>query len=159
MRVNRLENCGQRVRTGGDGFGEVAANMRQSAVFVEAVTVMRAVALSMTAPLSMTMAFAVATFLLGLAVVSMFPFGMRVPALAAVLSGTLTPLGFKGKNLGVLATAHAISIGRVIVAGYCGGSVRCRSTGAVRSGLGVGGGALCVRVSHTSTLPSALAGR
>ena len=147
--MNRLENCGQRIRAGGDGFGEVAANMRQPTVFVEAVTV----------PLSMTVAVAVATFLLGLTVVSMFLLGMRVPALAAVLSGTLTPLGFEGKNLGVLATAHAISIGRVIVAGYCGGSVRCRSTGAVRSGLGVGGGALCVRVSHTSTLPSALAGR
>ena len=147
--MNRLENCGQRVRTGGDGFGEVAANMRQPAVFVEAVTV----------TLSVTMALAVATFLLGLTVVSMFLLGMRVPALAAVLSGTLTPLGFEGKNLGVLATAHAISVGRVIVAGYCGGSVRCRSTGAVRSGLGVGGGALCVHVSHASTLPSALAGR
>ena len=153
MRVNRLENCGQRIRAGGDGFGEVAANMRQPAVFIEAVTVMRAV------PLSMTVAAAVATFLLGLTMVGMFPLGMRVPALAAVLSGTLTPLGFEGKDLGVLATAHAISVGRVVVAGYCGGSVRCRSTGAVRSGLGVGGGALCVRVSHTSTLPSALAGR
>ena len=149
MRVNRLENCGQRIRAGGDGFGEVAANMRQPTVFVEAVTV----------PLSMTVAVAVATFLLGLTVVSMFLLGMRVPALAAVLSGTLTPLGFEGKNLGVLATAHAISVGRGVVAGYCGGSVRCRSTGAVRSGLDVGGGALCVRVSHASTLPSALAGR
>ena len=149
MRVNRLENCGQGVRTGGYGFGEVAANMRQSAVFVEAVTVMRAVALSMTAPLSITVALAVAAFLLG----------MRVPALAAVLSGTLTPLGFEGKNLGVLATTHAIGVGRIIVAGYCGGSGRFRSTGAVRSGLGVGGGALCVRVSHASTLPSVLAGR
>ena len=117
--------------------------MRQPAVFVEAVTVMHAVALSMT------VALAVATFLLGL----------RVPALAAVLSGTLTLFGFEGEDFGVLATAHAISVGRVIVAGYCGGSVRCRSTGAVRSGLGVGGGALCVRVSHASTLPSALAGR
>ena len=143
MRVNRLKNFGQRVRTSGDGFGEVAANMCQSAVFVEAVTVMRAVA----------------TFLLGLTVVSMSLFGMRVPALAAVVSRTLTLLGFEGKDFGVLATAHAISVGRVVVAGYCGGSVRCRSTGAVRSGLGVGGGALCVRVSHTSTLPSALAGR
>ena len=157
--MNRLENCGQGVRAGGDGFGEVAANMRQSAVFVEAVTVMRAVALSMTAPLSITVALAVATFLLGLTVVSVFLFGMRVPVLAAVLSGTLTLLGFEGEDFGVLATAHAISVGRVIVASYCGGSVRCRSTGAVRSGLGVGGGALCVRVSHTSTLPSALAGR
>ena len=149
VRVNRLENCGQGVRTGGYGFGEVAANMRQSAVFVEAVTVMRAVALSMTAPLSITVALAVAAFLLG----------VRVPALAAVVSRTLTLLGFEGEDFGVLATAHAISVGRVIVAGYCGGSVRCRSTGAVRSGLGVGGGALCVRVSHASTLPSALAGR
>ena len=140
MRMNRLENCGQGVRTSGDGFGEVAANMRQPAVFVEAVTV----ALSMT---------------VALAVVSMFPFGMRVEALAAVVSRTLTLLGFKGKDFGVLATAHAISVGCVVVAGYCGGSVRCRSTGAVRSGLGVGGGALCVRVSHASTLPSALAGR
>lgn len=157
--MNRLENCGQRVRTGGDGFGEVAANMCQPAIFVEAVTVMRAVTLSMTAPLSITVALAVATFLLGLTVVSMFPFGMRVEALAAVVSRTLTLLGFEGKDLGVLAAAHAISVGRVVVAGYCGGSVRCRSTGAVRSGLGVGGGALCVRVSHASTLPSALAGR
>ena len=157
--MNRHKNCGQRVRTSGDGFGEVAANMCQSAVFVEAVTVMRAVALSMTAPLSMTMALAVATFLLGLTMVGMFLLGMRVPALATVLSGTLTLLSFEGKDLGVLATAHAISVGRVVVAGYCGGSVRCRSTGAVRSGLGVGGGALCVRVSHASTLPSALAGR
>ena len=140
MRMNRLENCGQRVRTGGDGFGEVAANMRQPAVFVEAVTV----ALSMT---------------VALAVVSMFPLRMRVPALAAVVSRTLTLLGFEGEDFGVLATAHAISVGRVVVAGYCGGSVRCRSTGAVRSGLGVGGSALCVRVSHASTLPSALAGR
>ena len=143
VRVNRLENCGQGVCAGGDGFGEVAANMRQPAVFVEAVTVMRAVA----------------TFLLGLTVVGMFPFGMRVEALAAVVSRTLTLLGFEGEDFGVLATAHAISVGRVVVAGYCGGSVRCRSTGAVRSGLGVGGGALCVRVSHASTLPSALAGR
>ncbi|BAI64898.1 predicted membrane metal-binding protein [Rothia mucilaginosa DY-18] len=157
--MNRLENCGQRVCAGGDGFGEVAANMRQSAVFVEAVTVMRAVALSMTAPLSMTMALAVATFLLGLTVVSMFLLGMRVPALAAVLSGTLTLLSFKGKDLGILATAHAIGIGCVVVAGCCGGSVRYRSTGVVGSGLGVGGGALGVRVSHASTLPSALAGR
>lgn len=133
--------------------------MRQSAVFVEAVTVMRSVALSTTAPLSITVALAAATFLLGLAVVSMFPFGMRMPALAAVLSGTLTLLGFEGEDLGILATAHAISVGRIIVAGYCGGSVRCRSTGTVRSRLGVGGGALCVRVSHASTLPSALAGR
>ena len=140
VRVNRLENCGQGVRARGDGFGEVAANMRQPAVFVEAVTV----ALSMT---------------VALAVVSMFPLRMRVEALAAVVSRTLTLLGFKGKDFGVLATAHAISVGRVVVAGYCGGSVRCRSTGAVRSGLGVGGGALCVRVSHASTLPSALAGR
>ena len=159
MRMNRHKNFGQRVRARGDGFGEVAANMRQPAVFVEAVTVMRAVTLSMTAPLSITVALAVATFLLGLTVVSMFPFGMRVEALAAVVSRTLTLLGFEGKDLGVLAAAHAISVGRVVVAGYCGGSVRCRSTGAVRSGLGVGGGALCVRVSHASTLPSALAGR
>ena len=159
MRVNCLENCGQGVCAGGDGFGEVAANMRQSAVFVEVVTVMRSVTLSTTASLSMTMALAVATFLLGLTVISVFPLRMRVPALATVLSGTLTLLGFEGEDFGVLATAHAISVGRVIVAGYCGGSVRCRSTGAVRSGLGVGGGALCVRVSHASTLPSALAGR
>ena len=108
MRMNRLENCGQGVRTGGDGFGEVAANMRQPAVFIEAVTVMRAVA----------------TFLLGLTVVSMSLFGMRVPALAAVVSRTLTLLGFEGEDFGVLATAHAISVGRVVVAGYCGGSVR-----------------------------------
>ena len=134
-------------------MSEVAANMRQSAVFVEAVTVMRA------APLSISVALAVATFLLGLTAVGMFLLRMRVPVIAAVFSGTLTLLGFEGKDLGVLATAHAISIGRVVVAGYCGGSVRCRSTGAVRSGLGVGGGALCVRVSHASTLPSALAGR
>ena len=159
VRVNRLENCGQRIRTRGHGFGEVAANMRQPAIFVEAVTVMRAVPLSVTAPLSMTVAVAVATFLLGLTVVGMFLLGMRVPALAAVVSRTLTLLGFEGEDFGVLATAHAISVGRVVVAGYCGGSVRCRSTGAVRSGLGVGGGALCVRVSHASTLPSALAGR
>ena len=159
MRVNCLENCGQGVCAGGDGFGEVAANMRQSAVFVEVVTVMRSVTLSTTASLSMTMALAVATFLLGLTVISVFPLRMRVPALATVLSGTLTLLGFEGEDFGVLATAHAISVGRVVVAGYCGGSVRCRSTGAVRSGLGVGGGALCVRVSHASTLPSALAGR
>ena len=171
VRVNRLENCGQGVRTGGDGFGEVAANMRQPAIFVEAVTVMRSVALSTTASLSMTVALsttaslsmtvalAVATFLLGLTVVSMFPLRMRVPALAAVVSGTLTLLGFEGEDFGVLATAHAIGVGRIIVAGYCGGSGRFRSTGAVRSGLGVGGGALCVRVSHASTLPSALAGR
>ena len=157
VRVNRLENCGQGVRTGGYGFGEVAANMRQSAVFVEAVTPSMTAVRAVT--LSVTVALAAATFLLGLAVVSMFPFGMRMPALAAVLSGTLALLGFKGKNLGILATAHAISIGRIIVAGYCGGSVRCRSTGTVRSRLGVGGGALCVRVSHASTLPSALAGR
>ena len=143
VRVNRLKNFGQRVRARGDGFGEVAANMCQSTIFVEAVSVMLSVALSIT------VALAVATFLLGL----------RVPALAAVLSGTLTLFGFEGEDFGVLATAHAISVGRVIVAGYCGGSVRCRSTGAVRSGLGVGGGALCVRVSHASTLPSALAGR
>ena len=88
MRVNRLENCGQGVRTGGDGFGEVAANMRQPAVFVEVVTLsmtaVRAVTLSVS--LSMTVALAVATFLLR----------MRVSALAAVLSGTLTLLGFKG---------------------------------------------------------------
>ena len=153
VRVNCLENCGQGVSAGGDGFGEVAANMRQPAVFVEAVTVMHAVALSMT------VALAVATFLRGPTVVSMFPLRMRVPALAAVVSRTLTLLGFEGEDFGVLATAHAISVGRVVVAGYCGGSVRCRSTGAVRSGLGVGGGALCVRVSHASTLPSALAGR
>ena len=153
MRVNRLENCGQGVCAGGDGFGEVAANMRQPAVFVEVVTVtlsMTAVrAMAFSATLSVSLALAVATFLLG----------MRVPSLAAVLSGTLTLLGFEGKDLGVLATAHAISIGRIVVAGCCGGSVRCRSIGAVRSGLGVGGGALCVRVSHASTLPSALAGR
>ena len=134
-------------------MSEVAANMRQSAVFVEAVTVMR------TAPLSISVALAVATFLLGLTAVGMFLLRMRVPVIAAVFSGTLTLLGFEGKDLGVLATAHAISIGRVVMAGYCGGSVRCRSTGAVRSGLGVGGGAMCVRVSHASTLPSALAGR
>ena len=149
MRVNRLENCGQRVRTSGDGFGEVAANMRQSAVFVEVVAVTHSVTVVLSVTLSMTGTFAVAMFLLR----------MRVPVLAAVLSGTLTLLGFEGEDFGVLATAHAISVGRVIVAGYCGGSVRCRSTGAVRSGLGVGGGALCVRVSHASTLPSALAGR
>ena len=143
VRVNRLENCGQGVRARGDGFGEVAANMRQPAVFVEAVSVMLSVALSIT------VALAVATFLLGL----------RVPALAAVVSRTLTLLGFKGEDFGVLATAHAIGVGRIIVAGYCGGSGRFRSTGAVRSGLGVGGGALCVRVSHASTLPSVLAGR
>ena len=151
MRVNRLKNCGQGVRAGGYGFGEVAANMRQPAVFIEAVTLsmtaVRAVTLSVA--LSMTVALAVATFLLR----------MRVSALAAVLSGTLTLLGFEGKDLGVLATAHAINIGRVIVAGCCGGSVRYRSTGIIRSGLGVGGSALCVRVSHASTLPSALAGR
>ena len=133
--------------------------MRQPAVFIEAVTVMRAVALSMTATLSITVALAVATFLLGLTVVSMFPLRMRVPALAAVVSGTLTLLGFEGEDFGVLATTHAIGVGRIIVAGYCGGSGRFRSTGAVRSGLGVGGGALCVRVSHASTLPSVLAGR
>ena len=138
MRVNRLENCGQRIRTGGNGIGEVAANMRQSAVFVEAVPVM----------------LAVTTFLLGMRMV-----GVLVPVLAAVLSGTLTLLGFEGEDFGVLATAHAISVGCVVVAGCCGGSVRCRSTGTVRSRLGVGGGALCVRVSHASTLPSALAGR
>ena len=138
MRVNRLENCGQRVRARGYGFGEVAANMRQPAVFVEAVPVM----------------LAVTTFLLGMRMV-----GVLVPVLAAVLSGTLTLLGFEGEDFGVLATAHAISVGCVVVAGCCGGSVRCRSTGTVRSRLGVGGGALCVRVSHASTLPSALAGR
>ena len=157
--MNRLENCGQRVRTGGDGFGEVAANMCQSAVFVEAVTVMRAVALSMTAPLSISVALAVATFLLGLTVVSMFLRRMRMPAVAVVFRGTLPLLGFEGEDFGVLATADAISVGRVVMAGYCGRSVRCHSTGTVRSGLGVGGGALCVRVSHASTLPSALAGR
>ena len=112
--------------------------MRQSAVIVEAVPVM----------------LAVTTFLLGMRMV-----GVLVSALAAVLSGTLTLLGFKGKDLGILATAHAIGIGCVVVAGCCGGSVRYRSTGVVGSGLGVGGGALCVRVSHASTLPSALAGR
>ena len=155
MRVNSLKNCGQRIRARGDGFGEIAANMCQSAVIIKAVPV----TLSVLVVFPMTVALAAATFLLGLTVVSMFLLGMRVPALAAVLSGTLTPLGFEGKNLGVLATAHAISVGRGVVAGYCGGSVRCRSTGAVRSGLDVGGGALCVRVSHASTLPSALAGR
>ena len=149
MRVNRLENCGQGVRAGGNGFGEVAANMRQPAVFVEAVAVTHSVTVVLSVTLSMTGTFAVAMFLLR----------MRVSALAAVLSGTLTLLGFEGKDLGVLATAHAINIGRVIVAGCCGGSVRYRSTGIIRSGLGVGGGALCVRVSHASTLPSALAGR
>ena len=112
--------------------------MRQPAVFVEAVPVM----------------LAVTTFLLGMRMV-----GVLVPVLAAVLSGTLTLLGFEGEDFGVLATAHAISVGCVVVAGCCGGSVRCRSTGTVRSRLGVGGGALCVRVSHASTLPSALAGR
>ena len=157
--MNRLENCGQRVRTSGDGFGEVAANMRQSAVFVEVVAVTHSVTVVLSVTLSMTVALAVATFLRGPTVVSMFPLRMRVEALAAVVSRTLTLLGFEGEDFGVLATAHAISVGRVIVAGYCGGSVRCRSTGAVRSGLGVGGGTLCVRVSHASTLPSALAGR
>ena len=149
MRVNRLENCGQGVRASGYGFGEVAANMRQPAVFVEAVAVTHSVTVVLSVTLSMTGTFAVATFLLG----------MCVLVLAAVLSDTLTLLGFEGKDLGVLATAHAISVGCVVVAGCCGGSVRCRSIGAVRSGLGVGGGALCVRVSHASTLPSALAGR
>ena len=139
MRMNRHKNFGQRVRARGDGFGEVTANMCQSAVIIEAVTV----------ALSMTVALAVATFLLG----------TRVPALAAVLSGTLTLLSFKGKDLGILATAHAIGIRRLVSAGCCGGSVRYRSTGFVGSGLGVGGGALCVRVSHASTLPSALVGR
>ena len=161
MRVNRLENCGQGVRAGGYGFGEVAANMRQPAVFVEVVTfsmtAVRAVPLSVS--LSMTVALAVATFLLRLPMVGVLLLGMCVLVLAAVLSGTLTLLGFKGKDLRVLATAHAISIGRVIVAGCCGGSVRYRSTGIIRSGLGGGGSALCVRVSHASTLPSALAGR
>ena len=137
--MNRLENCGQRIRTSGYRCGQVAANMRQPTVFIKTVT----------APLSVTLALAAATLLLR----------MRKPTLVAVLSGTLTLLSFKGKDLGVLATAHAISIGRIIVAGYCGRSVRCHSTGTVRSGLGVGGGALCVRVSHASTLPSALAGR
>ena len=154
MRVNRLENCGQGVRASGYGFGEVAANMRQPAVFVEAVAVTHSVTVVLSVTLSMTGTFAVATFLLSLLMV-----GVLVPVLAAVLSGTLTLLGFEGKDLGVLATAHAISIGRVIVAGCCGGSVRCRSTGIIRSGLGGGGSALCVRVSHASTLPSALAGR
>ena len=149
MRVNSLENFGQRVRARGDGFGEIAANMCQSAVIIEAVPVMLSVTLSVLVVLPMTVALTVATFLLG----------MRMPALAAVLSGTLTLLRFKGKNLGILATAHAISIGRLVSAGCCGGPVRYRSSRVVGSGLDVGGGALCVRVSHTSTLPSALAGR
>ena len=154
MRVNCLEDCGQGVCAGGDGFGKVAANMRQPAVVIEAVPVMFAVTLSVLAVFSMTVALAVATFLLGMRMV-----GVLMPALATVLSGTLTLLSFKGEDLGILATAHAISIGRLVSASCCGRSVRYRSTGVVGSRLGEGGGALCVRVSHTSTLPSALAGR
>ena len=133
--------------------------MRQSTVIVEAVPVMLAVTLSALVVFFMTVALAVATFLLKLPAVGMFPLRMRVPALAAVLSGTLTLLSFKGKDLGVFATAHAIGIGRLVSASCCGGSIRYRSSRVVGSGLGVGGGALGVRVSHASTLPSALAGR
>ena len=59
------------------------------------------------ASLSISVALAVATFLLGLTAVGMFLLRMRVPVIAAVFSGTLTLLGFEGKDLGVLATAHA----------------------------------------------------